>query len=125
MISLDYKKLYDALLFEFHQYLSRACFCRLAMFYQVNLNPVILQFELDSLVEHIKTLLKQNRGLSKQEDFRALYLHAYRSGLMDLCLYHGIEANVLDVPVFSLAELIKNSVIKKVTYQNSNKQQEI
>jgi len=106
MISLDYKKLYDALLFEFHYYLSRACFCRLAYYYRVNLNPRVLHCELTSLIRHLKSLLQNNRGFAEQEDFKALYVHAYRSALIDLCLYHQVKTNVFEAPLFSLSQLI-------------------
>jgi hypothetical protein len=125
MISLDYKKLYDALLFEFHYYLSRACFCRLAQHYEVKLNPRVLNCELASLINHLKTLLHDNQGSTDQEDFKALYLHAYRSALIDLCLYHNIKTHVFDAPLFSLTALIssrfsgKVKKIKKIKRSNS------
>lgn len=109
MMSLDYKKLYDNLLFEFHYYLSRACFCKLAKYYEINISKTILNDELDFLIDHLKQAFADNRDIEHQEDFKELFKHAYRTALIDLCLYHNIDVNVLAEPLFDLAGLMNKS----------------
>ncbi len=107
MVCLDYKKLYEALLYEFHQYLSRACFCRLALHSKVKLNPRALKVELQSASQHIKALLKENRGLAEEEDFKALFIYAYRSALIDLALHHNVKVDLYDTPLFTFKVLLQ------------------
>ena len=110
MIGLDYKKLYDAMLFEFQHYLTRACFCRLALHYKVDFDQSALNYELDQLIKHIKNLMDQNLGLSEQKDFKSLFAHSYRSALIELCLYHKVKASVSGERLFSVEELLSVSV---------------
>lgn len=114
MMGLDYKKLYDALLFEFHHYMTRACFCKLAQHYKVASNPRALSCELKASIVHLRTLLQENQGLSKSKAFQALFTHAYRSALVDLCLYHKVDADPLDAPLFTLSILTQNKGINHV-----------
>ncbi len=107
MVCLDYKKLYDALLYEFHQYLSRACFCRLALHYKVRLNSRALNVEHQSASQHIKTLLKENHGIAQEEDFKALFVYAYRSALIDLALHHNVKVDIYDAPLFTFKTLLQ------------------
>ena len=106
MISLDYKKFYDALLFEFHYYLSRACFCKLALHYKAKINSRTLRLELEYLISHLNTLFQENRDIYKSEEFIDLFVHAYRSAVMDLCLYHDMNLNILSEPIFYLNGLM-------------------
>ena len=108
MMCLDYKKLYDVLLFEFHQYLTRACFCRLAQHYKVKkLNPRALEVEHQSASQQIRVLLKENRGIAMEDDFKALFVYAYRSALIELALHHKVKVDIYDTPLFTLRALLR------------------
>jgi len=119
MVSLDYKKFYEALLFEFHYYLSRSCFCKLALHYKANLNPRTLRFELEYLVNHLHSLFKENRDIYKNKEFIDLFIHAYRSAMMDLCLYHDMNLNIMSNPIFYLNDLMNDKTLIEPDQSNT------
>ncbi len=108
-MSVDYKRLYDFLLFETQHFLSLACFCKLAPCFTKHINQNVLDCELIIAQRRLRAIFNSNRGFENEQDIIDIFDNAYKSALLDLHLHHNIDLDVMEKHRFTLAELLNGN----------------
>lgn len=106
LMALDYRKLYDYVLFEIHTHFTRACFLKLAKRFELSIEVEILDYELKLIQNRLKGVFSCNSGLALGNDVAEIFAHAYRSALIDITLYFNINLDVMEQPQFGVYEIL-------------------